>query len=112
MPTFGVISHVFARKKMLDDIARRKKWRIPAVIPIWHEPCKAWDNRRNGRKDQPGFREAKMVTMGKMKQAAMAAFGAFVLTTVAVGAAVGPARAVETTPVSLVSAEVSGQALA
>ncbi len=53
-----------------------------------------------------------MVTMGKMKQAAMAAFGAFVLTTVAVGAAVGPARAVETTPVSLVSAEVSGQALA
>ena len=53
-----------------------------------------------------------MVTMGKVKQAAAAAFGALVLTAAAVGAAVGPARAVETTPVSLVAAEVSGQAIA
>ena len=53
-----------------------------------------------------------MVYMGTVKQAAMATLGAIVLTATAVGAAVGPARAVETTPVSLVAADISGQARA
>jgi hypothetical protein len=53
-----------------------------------------------------------MFEMDKAKQAVMAAFGAIILTSTAVGAAVGPARAVETAPVSLVAAQVSGQALA
>jgi hypothetical protein len=53
-----------------------------------------------------------MVDMSKLKQTAVSMVGAMILTVVAVGAAVGPARAVETAPVSLVAAEVSGQALA
>ena len=44
------------------------------------------------------------------KQSAIAAVAAAIFTFTAVGAAVGPARAVETAPVSLVAAEVSGQA--
>ena len=43
-------------------------------------------------------------------QSVVATFAALVLTATAVGAAVGPARAVETTPISLVAAGVSGQA--
>jgi hypothetical protein len=59
-----------------------------------------------------GFREAKMIKLGKIGQGFVATFGAIVLTATAVGAAVGPARAVETAPVSLVAAQVSVQALA
>ncbi len=43
-----------------------------------------------------------MFNGGKIRQAVMAALGAIILTTTAVGAAVGPARAVETSAVSLV----------
>jgi hypothetical protein len=50
--------------------------------------------------------------LNKIMQNVLATFGAALLTATAVGAAVGPARAVETAPVSLVAAEVSGQALA
>ncbi|MFL6844636.1 MAG: hypothetical protein ACJ8ER_07120 [Allosphingosinicella sp.] len=53
-----------------------------------------------------------MVDMGKMGQMVVATVGAMLLTATAVGAAVGPARAIETAPVSLVATSVSGQALA
>lgn len=53
-----------------------------------------------------------MVDTRKLKQTAISMLGAMLLTVVAVGAAVGPARAVETAPVSLVAAEISGQARA
>ena len=47
----------------------------------------------------------------EIKQVALAALGALALTTVSVGAAVGPARAIETTPVAdFANAEVAGQA--
>ena len=42
----------------------------------------------------------------------LAAIGAIVLAATSVGAAVGPARAVETAPAALAAAQVSGQALA
>jgi hypothetical protein len=58
------------------------------------------------------FREEEMVDTGKLGQMILATVGAIVLTATAVGAAVGPARAIETAPVSLVAASVSGQALA
>jgi hypothetical protein len=45
-------------------------------------------------------------------QSVLATFAAFVLTATAVGAAVGPARAIETARVSLVAAQVSVQAYA
>ncbi|MGZ8286044.1 MAG: hypothetical protein ACXW27_03700 [Allosphingosinicella sp.] len=51
-----------------------------------------------------------MVDMGKLGQTILAMVGALVLTATAVGAAVGPARAIETAPISLVAAPVSGQA--
>ena len=53
-----------------------------------------------------------MIKLGKIGQGFAATLGAIVLTATAVGAAVGPARAVETAPVSLVAAQVSVQALA
>lgn len=53
-----------------------------------------------------------MVDTSKLKQTAISTLGAMLLTVIAVGAAVGPARAIETAPVSLVAAQVSGQALA
>lgn len=53
-----------------------------------------------------------MIDMGKLGQNVLATIGAMVLTATAVGAAVGPARAIETAPISLVAAPVSGQSLA
>jgi hypothetical protein len=53
-----------------------------------------------------------MIDMGKLGQTILATVGAMLLTATAVGAAVGPARAIETAPISLVAAPVSGQALA
>ena len=53
-----------------------------------------------------------MIDMGKLGQTVIATIGAMLLTATAVGAAVGPARAIETAPVSLVAAPVSGQAQA
>ena len=53
-----------------------------------------------------------MVDMSRIGQTLIATLGAMLLTATAVGAAVGPARAVETAPVSLVAASVSGQAQA
>ncbi|MEO7178412.1 MAG: hypothetical protein ABIW83_06180 [Allosphingosinicella sp.] len=53
-----------------------------------------------------------MVDMSKLGQTILATVGAMVLTATAVGAAVGPALDLETAPVSLVAASVSGQALA
>jgi hypothetical protein len=43
-------------------------------------------------------------------QNVLATFAAVILTATAVGAAVGPARAVETAPISLVDAQISAQA--
>ena len=45
-----------------------------------------------------------------LKQNAIAAVAAAILTTTAVGAAVGPARAIETAPVVYAQAQVSVQA--
>jgi hypothetical protein len=57
------------------------------------------------------FREEKtMIDMGKLGQTVLAMAGATLLTVTAVGAAVGPARAIETAPISLVAVPVSGQA--
>jgi hypothetical protein len=58
------------------------------------------------------FREEEMIDMGKLGQTILATLGATLLTVTAVGAAVGPARAIETAPISLVAAQVSGQAQA
>ena len=43
-------------------------------------------------------------------QSVVAIYAALVMTATAVGAAVGPARAIETAPISLVDTGVSGQA--
>ena len=51
-----------------------------------------------------------MSNLGKIGQALVASFGALVLTATAMGAAVGPAMAVEAAPVTLVGGMVSGQA--
>ena len=53
-----------------------------------------------------------MIDTGKLGQMILATVGAVVLTATAVGAAVGPARAIETAPISLVAVSVSGQAQA
>jgi hypothetical protein len=58
------------------------------------------------------FREAKMLNVGRMGQSVVAMIAAMLLTATAVGAAVGPARALETAPVSLAHAQDSGQAIA
>lgn len=44
-------------------------------------------------------------------QSMLAAFAAAILTVTSVGAAVGPARAVETAPSALVAAPLSGQVI-
>ena len=47
----------------------------------------------------------------EIKRIALAAIGALALTTVSVGAAVGPARAIEITPVAaFADVEIAGQA--
>ena len=51
-----------------------------------------------------------MIKLGNIGQALAATLGAILLTATAVGAAVGPASAVEAAPVSLVAAHVSVQA--
>ena len=53
-----------------------------------------------------------MIKLGKIGQGFVATLGAILLTATAVGAAVGPAAAAETAPVSLVAAQLSVQALA
>ena len=58
------------------------------------------------------FREEEMIDMSKLGQTILSTLGAMLLTVTAVGAAVGPARAIETAPISLVAAEVSSQARA
>jgi hypothetical protein len=51
-----------------------------------------------------------MIDMSKLGQTLISMAAATLLTATAVGAAVGPARAIETAPVSLVAAPVPGQA--
>ena len=51
-----------------------------------------------------------MIDMSKLGQTLVSTVAAMLLTVTAVGAAVGPARAVETTPIGIVAAPVSGQA--
>jgi hypothetical protein len=55
------------------------------------------------------FREEEMIDMSKLGQTMVSMVAAALRTATAVGAAVGPARAIETAPVSLVAAPVSGQ---
>ena len=83
--------------------------RFFATFRAWHAPCIVVGITPKGGTD---FREEMMVDMGKLGQTILATIGAMVLTATAVGAAVGPARAIETAPISLVAAPVSGQALA
>jgi hypothetical protein len=64
------------------------------------------------RRAQRNFREEEMIDMSKLGQTLVSTVAAAMLTVTAVGAAVGPARALETEPVSLVAAPVSGQASA
>jgi hypothetical protein len=64
--------------------------------------------RRNGLKS----REEDMIVIGKIGQSMIAVVAAAVLTVTAVGAAVGPARAIETAPVSLAVDQISGQVYA
>jgi hypothetical protein len=56
--------------------------------------------------------EEEMIDMSKLGETLVSCVAAMLLTVTAVGAAVGPARAVETSQVSLVAAPVSGQAQA
>jgi hypothetical protein len=51
-----------------------------------------------------------MFDLDNLKQGAIAAVAAIVLTATAVGAAVGPARAVETAPVRVAAAQIDGAA--
>jgi hypothetical protein len=53
-----------------------------------------------------------MLNASKMSQGLVAMVAALLLTATAVGAAVGPARALETAPVSLAQTSVSSQAQA
>ena len=53
-----------------------------------------------------------MIDMSKLGQTLVATVAAMLLTVTAVGATVGPAHGIETPPVSLVAAPVSGQAQA
>jgi hypothetical protein len=53
-----------------------------------------------------------MVDLSKLGQTVLATVAAMVLTATALGAAVGPAHAIETDPISLVAVQVSGQAQA
>jgi hypothetical protein len=90
-------------------VRKVKEWRFSATFRAWHVPCIVGLITPQGGTD---FREEKMVDMSKLGQSILATVGAMVLTATAVGAAVGPARAIETAPISLVAASVSGQALA
>jgi hypothetical protein len=80
-----------------------------ATFRDWHVPCIVWLMTPRGGTD---FREDEMVDMSKLGQTILAMIGATIMTVTAVGAAVGPARAIETAPISLVAASVSGQAQA
>jgi len=51
-----------------------------------------------------------MFNIGNFNQSVLAAIGAIILTATSVGAAVGPARAIETAPSGLAATQVSGQA--
>jgi hypothetical protein len=80
-----------------------------ATFRDWHAPCIVICITPQGERFS---REEEMVDMGKLGQTILATVGAMILTATAVGAAVGPARAIETAPISLVAASVSGQAQA
>jgi hypothetical protein len=56
--------------------------------------------------------EVIMIVVGKVGQSVLAMVAAAVLTVTAVSAAVAPARALETAPVTLAANTISGQALA
>jgi hypothetical protein len=51
-----------------------------------------------------------MFDFGKFQQVAAAALGALILTAVSVGAAVGPARAIETAPIAHAQVQAADQA--
>lgn len=51
-----------------------------------------------------------MFDYDKIQRVAFSAIGAIILTTLSVGAAVGPARAIETTPIAYAQADAGTQA--
>jgi hypothetical protein len=89
--------------------SNRQKSLFSATFRIWHGPCNEGGTAPQGGTD---FWEEEMIDMSKLGQTLVSTVAAALLTVTAVGAAVGPARAVETAPVSLVAAPVSGQAQA
>ncbi len=61
-----------------------------------------------GRWDELQIGEHAMFDYAKFQRVALALVGAIIFTTVSVGAAVGPARQVETTPVQTAAANAIG----
>lgn len=62
-----------------------------------------------GRNNAEGSEETEMFNMD-FQRIATAAVGALILTVASVGAAVGPARSVETSPVALAQSQVADRA--
>src|SRR4051812_2506993 len=89
-----------------------EKGRFPATSKVWHGSCLGRGTAPPRRISFRVSREGMMLNASKMSQGLVAMVAALLLTATAVGAAVGPARALETAPVSLAQAPVSGQALA
>ena len=81
------------------------------ISGIWHGFCKELGMPPRGV-EQRDHRRARLSTVTTINQSLLAAVGAIILTATSVGAAVGPARAVETAPAGLATAPVSGQAQA
>lgn len=80
--------------------------RISATLCIWHGSCNSLVNRFSAGELTEGSGETEMFKFDKseIQRVAAAAVGALILTTTFVGAAVGPARAIETTPIAYAAA--------
>jgi hypothetical protein len=99
----------FGKNKQVDDVAESGGIAVFRHFSRLARPLYCSGHNAEGQTD---FREEDMVDMSKLGQTILATIGAMVLTATAVGAAVGPARAIETAPISLVAASVPGQAQA
>jgi hypothetical protein len=76
---------------MAVNAQKRPKSAVPAV---WHGPCYTSCNRNAAARNISQGANT-MFNMNEWKQGLVAAFAALILTTTAVGAAVGPAEAVD-----------------
>ncbi|HYI63925.1 MAG TPA: hypothetical protein VEW71_03465 [Allosphingosinicella sp.] len=83
-----------ARSKRLETIGDEGFWRIPVLSVAWHGPCLTKSVTAEWSAGaRPKVQETEMFTSGRFAQVATAAVGALVLSTVSVGAAIGPASA-------------------